>query len=257
MRAGANADAEQDPRQVIGGIYSATYLKMLKDRFGFDALKPAYASELRNIGMFYIVARRMEDHIGDYEEARSAYLLLKEQTERFIVALKKGPDRGIACQIFISAMRSRITAPVPAFGTSAARADKEDDPIIHEFLQLLEIVRDAAEEQAKFLTPRSSRRKNWGLEVLVRLSVDFWTIELERRLCSLDLVSGTSDAFRFVQALLSPLDHVTNISSAMRQEIAHRRKINGSKSTDSNWPTPAVSSEAITARRSGDELKLL
>jgi hypothetical protein len=92
----------------------------------------------------------------------------------------------------------------------------------------LEILNAGLETMVAQSAPSSGRPINQGLEVFVRHAANFWTQELAREF-TLDYEdgTGTTQAFLFVQFLISPLADISDkqIVTAMRREVGVRRRV--------------------------------
>lgn len=216
----------EHPRKIARCVYSDQFLSGLKERFGFDALEPNIAAELRDIAFRYIVFRR-EGYAESRKSSRREYLDLLKATEHFITLLKPYEERGIASDMQL------VAPPQPnskMFSGNLSRPTDQpqyaDETHYGELLRGLQLLKATANWHAHFLASRGGRPKNLGLQELTRKAAELWITQLHRRFTvDYHRGSGLSTAFEFVQALVAPLDDVTDpqIITAMRALIASRR----------------------------------
>ena len=220
-------DGSKWPRRIAERVYGQQFLSELKERFGFDALEPERAEQLRDIAFRYIVFRREENQPEYRKRRQREYLKLQKVTENYLVLLKQQEKRDIASDLnLVASINSkwddlrdypRLMNP----GRHNARA------YVHTLLRLLELTKATAAWHAQKMASRSGRRAYLGLHELARKAAEFW-IEVLHQPFTLDYHkgSGFTRAFEFVKALVTPLDDVTDkqIVTAMRAQIAARRR---------------------------------
>jgi len=218
-------DGLEHPRVIAGRVYSDRFLSGLKAEFGFDALKPTIAAELRDIAFAYIVFRREENQPAYRRTTRRQFLALQTATERYLSLLEQHQQRDLASDIHLVmsleyAANKEMTIPRIA-------GSKRFDGIayLRDLIRLLELIKQTANRQAHFFEARGGRPKNLGLEELTRKAAELWSKQLKRRF-TLDYHEGTglTAAFKFVRALVAPLDEIPDrqIVTAMRAQIATR-----------------------------------
>jgi hypothetical protein len=215
-------------RTIAARVYTDTFLADLQRQFGFDATSPETAARIRDLARRYILGRRTENQPDFLKTERRAYLAIQEATERYLALLKDHEDRDLAADMDMAARQSGWERPETA----------EPERLYRQLLRLLDLLRNAAIQQARHLESHGGRPKNFGLGDLVRHAAHFWTGTLGRQF-SIDYHqgAGTTPAFDFVKALVVPIDDVSDqqIVTAMRAEIAKR-----------NSPGPAKPKRRLT-----------
>lgn len=217
-------DGSKWPREIAERIYSDQFLSELKERFGFDALKPETAAAIRDIAFRYIIFRREENQPKHRKRWRRDFLKLEKATSDYLALLKHHEERDIASDISLAASLD------PKWDDLRKHEPKNHNAraYVHTLRRLLELMKATASWHAQNMVSRVGRPANLGLQELTRKAAEFWIETLNRRF-TLDYHEGAgiTRAFEFVKALVTPLDDVTDkqIITAMRAQIAARRKL--------------------------------
>jgi hypothetical protein len=218
-------DGVEHPRAIAARVYSDRFLSGLKADFGFNALEPDIAAELRDIAFRYIVFRREENQPAYRKTSRRQFRALKTATERYLPLLAHHQKRDLASDIHLVASLEYAENKKVNIPRIAGSKRFDGNAYLEELMRLLQLIKRTAGWQARHLGDRGGRPKNLGLEELTRKAAEFWRTRLNRRF-SVDYHEGTglTPAFKFVRALLAPLDDISDrqIVTAMRAQIAVR-----------------------------------
>ncbi|HTO67665.1 MAG TPA: hypothetical protein VMM15_41125 [Bradyrhizobium sp.] len=215
----------EHPRAIAARVYSDQFLSGLNAQFGFDAVEPDIAEELRDIAFRYIVFRREENQPACRKTTRRQFLALEKTTERYLGLVALHQKRDLASDIHLVASLEYAENKNMNIPHIAGSERFDGNAYLQELVRLLELIRRTAAWQARHLGDRGGRPKNLGLEELTRKAAEFWRTRLNRRF-SVDYNEGTglTPAFKFVRALVAPLDDIPDrqIVTAMRAQIAVR-----------------------------------
>lgn len=221
-------DGIEPPKTIAARVYSDQFLSELKKQFRFDALAPETAAELRDIAFRYIVFRREENQPAFRKSSRREFLALQEATECYLALLERHETRDLASDIHLAASLENIGEDRGNSPDVAGQKRHDGKAYLRDLVRLLELIKRTAAWHARFLETRGGRPKNFGLEELARKAAEFWSTELNRQF-TVDYHKGTgvTVAFKFVRALVAPLDDVSDrqIVTAMRAQIAARRRL--------------------------------
>jgi hypothetical protein len=217
--------------EIAEHAYTNNFLRQIRSKFNFDALKSEYTVELREIAADYIYWRRLQIRKSpSRKDQRRKYLKLQKFADRFLHQLEQCDKMEIETLLFIGARKLRAPALPGRLIDFSQHKKQKGLPFYREFVQFLEFIKIGADEIAEDYKLPSGRRRNFGLENLTIKSAEFWEKRLGRKF-TLDYHGGTglTKAFEFVRDLVAPLDDVTdkNIITAMRSEIKERRKNRG------------------------------
>jgi hypothetical protein len=229
-RAGADTDDDQSHLAIVERVYTNEFLSTLKERFKFDALRPDLARLIRRIGENYIFERRFEDDVDRPQKSRKSYREFLRVTEAFLEWLKKSYDHSdfynIATEMLMIAQSRKEPEPQNEF-PGLSEHQRRVEAHYRELVRLTELLKATLTHGIDHLKPKPGPKRDSALEHLVSSTAVFWTFDLGRGF-TLDhhKGAGLTKAFDFVQALVKPLDDVTDdkIITAMRTEIAERGK---------------------------------
>lgn len=226
MPARVDTDKKQNPWRLAEAAYSEAMLSELKERFGFDALQPEFARELRDMASRYILSRRGEDSdIPDQKRLHREYKALEDAAARFLSVLKEWGKRGIASDMYFAARSLHEPKPQTDFPDLSEHQKTRGEPYYYELVRLLNLLKAGAKRGAQYFSPPPGRPNNFSLQILIMKIADFSEFELHRPF-TVDhhQRTGVSEAFKFVRALVDPIDDVsdTQIVKAIRAEIKSR-----------------------------------
>jgi hypothetical protein len=218
-------DGVERPKAIARRVYSDQFLSGLNAQFGFDTLEPDIAAELRDIAFRYVVFRREENQPAYRKTTRRQFLALKKATERYLTLLAHHQKRDLASDIHLVASLEYVEKENRNLPRVAGRKRFDGNAYLQELGRLLELIKRTGSWHARSLGTRGGRPKNLGLEELTRKAAEFWRTQLNRRF-TVDYHQGTglTPAFKFVRALVAPLDDIPDrqIITAMRAQIAAR-----------------------------------
>jgi len=218
-------DGVERPKAIAARVYSDQFLSGLKADFGFNALEPDIAAELRDIAFRYIVFRREENQPAYRKTSRRQFLTLQKATERYLTLLAQHQKRDLASDVHLVASLEHAEKKKMNIPRMAGSKRFDGNAYLRELVRLLQLIKRTASWHARSLGTRGGRSKNLGLEELTRKAAEFWRTQLNRRF-SVDYHQGTglTSAFKFVRALVAPLDDIPDrqIITAMRAQIATR-----------------------------------
>lgn len=219
-------DGVEHPRVIAERVYSDQFLSRLRADFGFDALDPDIAAQLRDIAFRYIVGRRAENQPADRKTSRRQFLALKKATKRYLALLAQHQKQDLASDIHLAMSLEFAEKQTPNIPRIAGSRRFDGNAYLQALIRLLELIGRTASWHAGFLETKGGRPKNLGLEQLTQKAAEFWRTQLNRRF-SVDYHQGTgvTAAFKFIRALVEPLDDISDrrIVTAMRAQIATRR----------------------------------
>jgi hypothetical protein len=202
-------DGNEPPRDLAERVYSNEFLSALGAQFGFDALKPDTAEELRHIALCYIAGRRDENRPPSNVKDRRKFIALKKTTDDYLSIL----ERQVAYDIESDIAWALSQVGRPKFD------DKKAGIYYRQLLLLLDMMSMSTGYYVSSLASRGGRPKNVGLVWITPLAKKLWTAELGRKF-TIDYHKGAglTPAFEFMKALVQPLDDVTDkqIITAMR-----------------------------------------
>ena len=226
MRARIDKTGENNIAALIEAAYSNSFFAELARLFPVELGKSDVRAELNHIARIYVALRRTENSPELRKEMRKDYLQLGKQTDGFLGILRAAPQEDLAFAIYMAALRFNEPIPATKFaGLSGHAQTNTGEPYLLELLRLLELLKNAAKEQADHFRERPGPKINLGLEFLVRRVADLFE-EIDRPF-SIDHHKPvpTGPAMDFVRALIAPLDDVsdTEISTAIRTEQNRRR----------------------------------
>ncbi len=229
-RARADTDDDQSHLAIVERVYTDEFLSGLKEKFGFDALKPGLVRLIRRIGENYIFERRFEDDGDGDQKSRKSYRAFLKVTEPFLEWLKKSyehPDfYNIATEMLMIAQGRKEPEPQNEF-PGLSEHQRRVEAHYRELVRLTELLKATLTHRIDHLKPKPGPKRDSALERLVASTAVLWTFDLGRGF-TLDhhQGAGLTQAFEFVRALVKPLDDITDdkIITAMRTEIAERGK---------------------------------
>jgi hypothetical protein len=230
MPARIDLDGSEWPPEIIRRIYNAEYLLRLGQRFKFDANDPNIVSRINRMGSTYIAMRRREDP-ADMRALNKRYRKLARDIESFRQALIGSADLDLPQMAHSAAIKLNQLPRKTAFpGLTPQESEYEDEAYFREFVQMLEALAYAVEEDKRRSAPKPGPRVNWGLEVIARQAAQFFVVELQGRPFTIDPHKPfkATAAFDFVKALVSPLDDVTDdeIVTAIRNAKSPKKTPN-------------------------------
>lgn len=205
MRARVDAD-DARPIDIVQGIYTPEFLEKLGQRFNFDGTAPEIAARIARMGFNYIVARRQEDTSDLVQSLRHARGL-KRSLHAFQYALKSDRDLHLPDVMAMGTVHANIAS-------GAASGDKFDtngDVLFQELSRLLDILGFGLKEEIELNLRKPGPRINLGLEIMAMQVSQFFKTELNGRPFTIDQHKPfkATQAFDFVEALVSPLDDVS------------------------------------------------
>ena len=223
-----SSDNNENPAAHIERVYSDTFFLGLTNSAGHNIDVSKFRNELRTIGRLYLILRAREDCAASNRKLRKNYLRLAEQTAGFLDVVRGATFDDIAFCLYMTALRQSEPIPATIFeGLSVHAQTKSGEPYLLELIRLLELLKNAAQEQADYFRERPGPKINSGLELLVRRVADIFA-EIDQSF-SIDHHKPvpTGPAVDFVKYLLAPLDKIsdTEIATAIRTEQARRRKL--------------------------------
>lgn len=230
MRARIDKTGEETPHALIDGAYSDQYFDGLERQFGLESGHTETRRKLKNIGVYYLIARHREDDRKMRQDERKANALLARQTNKFLQTLRKSPRDDITFGLHMTALRTNAALPAAIFPELSQHEQRQSgEPYFLELIRLLELLEKSALDQINHFRERRGPKINFGPEYLVRHVADLFLTTLNRPF-TVDHHKpvAASEAFDFVTALIAPLDDVTNteIMTAIRAEQSVRRKLN-------------------------------
>lgn len=223
----ARVDSGESYRDIVERVFSEEFMGQLAKRFDFDLDldRLNVRRELRGIASAYIVGAR-DDGGKSAKEQQNRYRQLRSAVTRFANLVKEFEDNDIATDLRRFAIWKKEDSPHSDEVIAGQRTRKQSDFLYRHFLNLLELLDEAARHRINFYKAPRGRPRNLALQGVIMKVEQFWTFDLHRKF-SVDYHKGAglTEAFEFIRALIDPLDDVTDqqIITAMREEIRNQR----------------------------------
>ena len=169
--------SKERPKKAAQRLYSDQFLAELGQRFGFDALEPEAALELRRIARFYLFHKREANKADALWSDEKGYRALLKATLKFIEVLREAEQDDIAADMYMTART--INPDNDKVGISDLPETQiigRNDRHYRHLMGLLNLLAASVNKELDFYNLPSGPRKNAALQSLTQSASYFFLV---------------------------------------------------------------------------------